>query len=34
MEVPEIQETVDIARSLDATTISCVLMENGGKKYA
>ena len=33
-ESMEIQETVDIVDGMDATTISCVLMENGGKKYA
>jgi len=30
-ESMEIQETVDIVDGMDATTISCVSLENGGK---
>jgi len=34
MDIQEIMETVDIADGREGATISCVLMENGGKKYA
>jgi len=33
-ESMEIQETVDIVDGMDTTTISCVSLKNGGKKYA
>jgi hypothetical protein len=34
MEIQENMEIEDIVDDMDATTISCVLMENGGNKYA
>ena len=34
MEIQESMETVDIVDAVEGTTISCVLMEIGGKKYA
>jgi len=34
MEIQEIMETVDIVDGQEGATISCVLMEIGGKKYA
>jgi hypothetical protein len=34
MEIQENMETVDIVDAMDGATISCVLMEIGGKKDA
>ena len=34
MENMEFTETVDIVDGMDATTLSSVLVENGGNKYA
>ena len=33
-EMKEITETMDIVDGMEATAVSCVLMENGGNKYA
>ena len=34
MEIQEVMQTVDIVDGMETNTISCFLMENGGKKHA